>query len=72
MPFVGRNAEIGLGTTKLVRIGRDRFSAGQSKCVFKLSENSISDYLESIEQFTYRAIGYDVRAGLSKSIAAMT
>ena len=32
--------------------------------MFKLSGNSISDYLESIEQFTDRAIACDVTAGL--------
>ena len=40
------------------------FRPGSPGRVFKLSENAVSDYLESIEAFTDRALGYDVTAGL--------
>ena len=40
------------------------FQPGSPGRVFKLSENAVSDYLESLETFTDRALGYDVTAGL--------
>ena len=40
------------------------FQPGSPGRVFKLTENAVSDYLESLERFTGRAIGYDVTAGL--------
>lgn len=40
------------------------FQPGSPGRVFKLSENAVSDYLESIERFTDKAIGYDVTGGL--------
>ena len=40
------------------------YRPGSPGRVFKLSENALTDYFESIEQFTERAISYDVTAGL--------
>lgn len=40
------------------------FQPGSPGRVFKLSENAVSDYLESLERFTAKAIGYDVTGGL--------
>ncbi len=40
------------------------FQPGSPGRVFKLSENAVSDYLESLERFTDGAIGYDVTGGL--------
>jgi len=40
------------------------FQPGSPGRVFKLSENAVSGYLESLETFTDRALGYDVTAGL--------
>ena len=40
------------------------FQPGSPGRVFKLSENAVSDYLESLERFTDRAMGYDVTGGL--------
>lgn len=40
------------------------FQPGSPGRVFKLSENAVSDYLESLERFTDKAIGYDVTGGL--------
>jgi hypothetical protein len=56
--------ETGASQRQTLSFDEVAYRPGSPGRVFKLSENALTEYLESIEQFTERAITYDVTAGL--------